>query len=113
MIQIFQIKLKGIYVWVDMEYRELAKLIPEPYKEQFAEQLIDVLLSSKKREVPPHIAKSILHYMQREQLHSQAGLTHLIEAVALTEPEKLALVLDKFKLHKLARQFSPLWDKQF
>jgi hypothetical protein len=51
--------------------------------------------------------------MQREQLHSQAGLTHLIEAVAITEPEKLALALDKFELHKLARQFSPLWDKQF
>jgi hypothetical protein len=96
-----------------MEYRELAKLIPDPYRVQFAEQLTDVLLKSEKREVPPHIAKSILHYMQREQLHSQAGLTHLIEAVALTEPEKLAIVLDGFKLHNIAKAFSPLWDKQF
>ena len=96
-----------------MEYRELARLIPDSYKVEFAEQLTDVLLKSEKREVPPHIAKSILHYMQRDQLHSQAGLTHLIEAVSITEPEKLAIILDGFNLHKLAKAFSPIWDKQF
>jgi hypothetical protein len=51
--------------------------------------------------------------MQRDQLHSQAGLTHLIEAIAETEPEKLAVVLDGFNLHSIAKSFSPLWDKQF
>jgi hypothetical protein len=96
-----------------MEYRELAKLIPDSYKVQFAEELTDILLKSEKREVPPHIAKSILHYMQRDQLHSQAGLTHLIEAVAMTEPESLAIILDDFELQNLAKAFSPIWDKQF
>ena len=51
--------------------------------------------------------------MQREQLHIQPALTLLIEAVAITEPEKLALALEEFKLYKIAREFSPLWDKQF
>ena len=94
-----------------MEYRSLAKLIPKPIREQFAEQLLDVLLSTEKKKIPPRISKSILHYMQREQLHIQPALTLLIEAVAITEPEKLAL--DEFKLYKISREFSPLWDKQF
>ena len=96
-----------------MEYRSLAKLIPKPIREQFAEQLLDVLLSTEKKKIPPRISKSILHYMQREQLHIQPALTLLIEAVAITEPEKLALALDEFKLYKISREFSPLWDKQF
>jgi hypothetical protein len=96
-----------------MEYRELAKLIPRTVRESFAERLTDVLLESGKGAVPPHLAKIILHYWQRDQLGSQAGLTHLIEATAGVEPEKLAQVLDEFKLHELARAFSPIWDKQF
>ena len=96
-----------------MEYRTLAKLIPEPIREQFAEQLLDILLGTEKKTIPPRISKSILHYMQREQLHIQPALTLLLEAVAITEPEKLALALDKFKLYKITREFSPLWDKQF
>jgi hypothetical protein len=96
-----------------MEYRMLAKLIPEPIREQFAEQLLDILLSTEKKKLPPRISKSILHYMQREQLHIQPSLTLLLEAVAVTEPEKLALALDEFKLYKISREFSPLWDKQF
>ena len=96
-----------------MEFRKLAKIIPEPIREQFAEQLLDILLSTEKKAIPPRISKSILHYMQREQLHIQPGLTLLIEAVAITEPEKLALALDEFKLYNLTREFSPLWDKQF
>ena len=96
-----------------MEYRELAKLIPRPVREPFAERLTDILLESGGRDVPPHLAKFIRHYWQRNQLGSQAGLTHLIEATAETEPEKLAQVLDEFKLHAIAEAFSPIWDKQF
>jgi len=96
-----------------MEYRELAKLIPKQDREPFAERLTDILLESGKGTVPPHLAKIILHYWQRDQLGSQAGLTHLIEAMAGAEPERLAQMLDEFKLQNLAEAFSPIWDKQF
>ena len=96
-----------------MEYRELAKLIPKQNRESFAERLTDILLESGRGAVPPHLAKIILIYWQRDQLGSQVGLTYLIEAVAGAEPERLAQVLDEFKLYNLAEAFSPIWDKQF
>ena len=96
-----------------MEYRELAKLIPKMEREPFAERLTDILLESGSGAVPPHLAKIILHYWQRDQLGSQAGLTHLIEAMASAEPERLAQVLDEFKLHVLAGGFSPSLGKKF
>ena len=96
-----------------MEYRDLAKLIPKNEREAFAERLTDILLESGQGAVPPHLAKIILHYWQRDQLGSQVGLTHLLEAMAGAEPEKLAQVLDEFKLQDLAKAFSPIWDKRF
>ncbi|MCW4049516.1 MAG: hypothetical protein NWE89_07235 [Candidatus Bathyarchaeota archaeon] len=96
-----------------MEHRELVKLIPNDIRPQFSERLTDILLESSSGSIPPRIAKIILHYWQRDQLDSQAGLTHLIEAVAEAAPDKLAQVLEEFKLQKIAYAFSPIWDKQF
>jgi hypothetical protein len=101
------------YIRTKMEYRELAKLIPKSKRSAFADRLTDILLESGKGAVPPYLAKIILHYWQRDQLGSQVGLTHLIEAMAIAEPEKLALVLDEFSLKDLAKEFSPIWDKTF
>ena len=101
------------FIRTSMAYKELAKLVPKAKRNAFAERLTDILLESGKGAVRPQLAKIILHYWQRDQLGSQVGLTHLIEAMAGAEPEKLALVLDEFNLSNLAKEFSPIWDKTF
>ena len=96
-----------------MDFRELVKMIPKEKRSLFSECLIDKLLKADEGEVPPHLAKIILHYWQRDQLDSQAGLTYLLEAVAETNPEQIPGVLDEFGLHELSVAYSPIWDKLF
>ncbi len=96
-----------------MDYRELVKMIPKEKRSQFSERLIDTLLEAGEGEVPPHLAKIILHYWQRDQLDSHAGLTYLLEATAEINPKSRAVILEESGLQSLSTAYSPLWDKQF
>jgi hypothetical protein len=115
LIVIIKCKLRGVFhiLMNKMDFRELIRVIPKEKRGPFSEKLIDTLLEAQEGEVPPHLAKVILHYWQRDQLDSQAGLIALLEAVAETTPGKIPNVLDEFGLQELSVTYSPLWDKLF
>ena len=96
-----------------MDFRDLVRIIPKEKRGQFSEKLIDTLLEAGEGEVPPHLAKIILHYWQRDQLGSHAGLTYLLEATAEVNPKQIAVILEESGLQNLSTAYSPLWDKLF
>ena len=91
-----------------MDYRDLVKLVPRTIREPFSERLIDILLESDETEIPPSRAKTILHYFQRDQLDSEAGLTNLMKAAAEADPVNTAAVIDDFGLEELKMALSPI-----
>ncbi len=91
-----------------MDYRDLVKLVPRTIRGPFSEKLIDILLKSDEAEIPPSLAKTILHYWQRDQLDSEAGLTNLMKAAAEADPVNTAAVIDDFGLKKLKMALSPI-----
>ena len=85
-----------------MEYKELVNQIPRPMRGPLSETLIDILLEGDESlTVPPSLAKTILHYMQRDQLDSEAGLTNLLKATFEANPETTLSVIDSFDLKEL------------
>jgi len=84
-----------------MEYRTIVRDIPKTMREMVAERFIDVLLDSDSADaVSPTLAKTILHYWQRDQLASEAGLINLTKAVMAAEPKRAAAILDDLGLEK-------------
>ncbi len=84
-----------------MSYRELVKKIPRPMYEMLSERLLDALLEANKGEnVPSSLARTVLYYAQRERLSSVAGLTNLLNALFLADPEKAVTLLAEFGLDK-------------
>ena len=82
-----------------MSYLELVKTIPKTIRKPLSERLIDILLEAKEGgKVPPHLAKIILFYWQRDVLDSEAGLTNLLEAASEAFPDAVILALDDFGL---------------
>lgn len=91
-----------------MDYREMVKAIPLTIRRPISEKLIDVLLEAKEgKKVSSSIAKTILFYWQRDQLHSEPGLMNLLKAVELADPEEATIVLDEFNLNEIKLAISP------
>ena len=85
-----------------MDYSRLVKLIPRTFRQTLSENLIDMLLnSSEDTTIPPSMAKIILHYMQRDQLDSQAGLSSLLKASYEAAPKKTMEIIESFNLKEL------------
>lgn len=84
---------------VEMRYRELVEKIPRPMYVKLSEKLLDALLEAKDGgNVPSSLAKTVLYYAQREQLSSVAGLTNLLNALSLADPDKTVEILEEFGL---------------
>jgi hypothetical protein len=82
-----------------MGYRELVKEIPTSKHKELFERLLDALLEAKEGgRVPSSLAKTILYYAQREQLEIEAGLTSLLEALTIADPEGVAAIKEEFGL---------------
>ena len=92
-----------------MNYKEFVKQVPKTMRGPLSENLIDILLEGKENiVVPPSLAKTILHYWQRDQLDSEAGLTNLIKATFEAAPETTLKVIDNFDVKELRIALQPV-----
>jgi len=88
-----------------MDYRRLVEAIPVVKREPLSNKLIDLILSSKNDEkMPSQLANTILLHWQNDILITEAGLTALLEAAALLEPDKTLEVFAQLELGGLAEQ---------
>jgi hypothetical protein len=80
----------------------LVKKIPRTLRQPLSENLIDMLLESdEETSIPPSLAKIILHYMQRDQLDSQAGLSSLLKASYEASPDNTLKIIESYNLEDL------------
>jgi len=88
-----------------MDYRKLVETIPMVKREPLLNKLIDLVLMSKNDEkMPSQLANTILHHWQNDILISESGLTALLEAAALLEPDKTTEVFTQLELGGFAEQ---------
>jgi len=88
-----------------MDYRKLVETIPVAKREQLSNKLVDLILSSKNDEkMPSQLANTMLHHWQNDILLSESGLTALLEAAALLEPEKAIETFTALELTGIAEQ---------
>jgi hypothetical protein len=86
-----------------MEYREMVKKIPRTMRGALSEKLMDCLLETKEGStVPASLAKTILYYWQRDRLDTQAGLTNLLHATVIADPEKAAKIMYDMGLEEIS-----------
>jgi len=88
-----------------MDYHRLVGLISPSKYEELSDKLVDFLLTSKNDEkMPSQLANSILHFWQQDVLESESGLTALLEAAVLLEPEKTINALNELQMANVAEE---------
>jgi len=88
-----------------MDYRKLVELIPIANREMLSNKLVDFILTSKNDEkMPSQLANTILHYWQQDVLKSESGLTALLEAALLLEPDKTVSAFGELQMTNIAEQ---------
>lgn len=88
-----------------MEYARLVGLIPIEKREMLSNKLVDFILTSKNDErMPSKLANTLLHFWQQNILKTENGLTALLEAALLLEPEKAINVFNELQMTNIAEQ---------
>lgn len=86
-----------------MDYHKLAELIPIEKRENTADKLVDIILSSKNdNKMPSDLANTILYQWQQNLLTSEPGFSALLKAAVLLEQEKTLTVLGELQLDEIA-----------
>jgi len=81
-------------------------------REPLSNKLIDLILSSKNDEkMPSQLANTILLHWQNDILITEAGLTALLEAAILLEPDKTIEVFTQLELAVFAEQLKEVVAK--
>ena len=92
-----------------MEYQELVRLVPKTLRGPFSENLVEMLLNGDDNVfIHPTLAKSILHYWQRDHLESVGGLTNLFKAAFEADSENTLRVIDEYGLRELRVALQPV-----
>ncbi len=88
-----------------MDYRKLVELVPVTKRETLSDKLVDFILTSKNDEkMPNQLANTILRCWQQDVLESESGLTALLEAALLLEPEKTLGAFTELEMANIAGQ---------
>lgn len=88
-----------------MNYHKLIQSIPTAKWKMLSDKLVNFILTSKNDEkMPTRLANSILHHSQHDTLLTEAGLTVLLEAAFLLEPDKTVNALTELQLTNVAEQ---------
>ena len=88
-----------------MDYRKLVETVPIVKREPLLKKLIDLLLSSKNDEkMPGSLANAILHHWQNDVLLNESGLTALLEAAVLLEPQKVVETFTQLEMADFAEE---------
>ncbi|MEM2937243.1 MAG: hypothetical protein QXJ63_01695 [Candidatus Bathyarchaeia archaeon] len=81
---------------------DIVRNIPHSMRNAVSEKLIDIILKSPNAsKMPSSLAKAILLHWQRDELATEVGLQHLIEASAIMEPEKVASSMEELGLSEI------------
>ena len=72
-----------------MAYHKLVRNIPTDKREDLSDNLVDLILKSKKGyKIPSGLARNLLDRWRKGPLTSDDSLAVLLEVAVLTEPEK-------------------------
>lgn len=86
-----------------MDYLQLAESISAEKREDTADKLVDIILSSKNdNRMPSSLVNKILYLWQQNLLTSEDGLSVLLEAAVLLEQEKTLSALTELQLEEVA-----------
>lgn len=95
-----------------MEYRKLAQLIPATSWEALSDKLVNLILKSKNEDkMPSKLANDILHHWQHDTIISESGITALLEAAFLLEPDKAIEALNELQLTSLSERLKEIATK--
>lgn len=84
-----------------MTMKTIVPDIPPSMWNEVAEKLIDIILKTKNaKKMPSHLAKTILHFWQKDQVGTEVGLQRLLEATILLEPERTVDLMKEIGLSK-------------
>jgi hypothetical protein len=79
-----------------VSYKKIVKMIPVEKREELSDKLLNYLLKSKKeKNMPSSLAKCFLSQWQTGSFDDETGLTVLLEATVLLEPEKTTEFLEQ------------------
>jgi len=88
-----------------VDYGKIVESIPTEKWNELTSKLIDCILTSKNDEkMPNQLANNILHNWQQGILQSKSGLTALLEAALLLEPEKTTNAFNELQMTSIAEQ---------
>ena len=91
----------------------MVNMIPGPKRHSLSEELVDVILTSKSDDkMPSALAHTLLHYWQRNLLESEPGLTALLEASVLLEPEKTVAAFNELQLTDVTEEIRARMNSQ-
>ena len=86
-----------------MDYPKLVATIPSAKYPELVDSLIDAILTTKNDDkMLPNLASTILHEWQLDTLETEEGLTALLEASFLLEPEKTLAAVEALQLVDVA-----------
>jgi len=88
-----------------MDYGKLVESVAIQKWSVLFDKLIDLILTSKNDDkMPSQLANTLLSHWQKDVLNTQTGLTVLLEAAVLLEPEKTVAALTELQLTNVAEQ---------
>jgi hypothetical protein len=86
-----------------MDMEDIVRNIPSSLRSAVSEKLIDIILKSQNAsKMPSYLAKAILLRWQRDELVTEVGLQHLLEASAILELEKAVSSMEELGLSEIA-----------
>jgi hypothetical protein len=96
-----------------MDFSELVNMIPVSKRQPLSNKLTDFILTSKSDDkMPSVLAHTLLHYWQRNLLESELGLTALLEASVLLEPEKTLAAFNELQLTNVTEEIRAKMNTQ-
>jgi len=88
-----------------VDYSKLVDLISIEKWGPLSDQLVSLILTSKNDEkMPSKLANTMLHHAQNGEIKSKSGLTALLEAALLLEPEKTMGTFGELQMPNVAEQ---------
>lgn len=88
-----------------MDFSRLIDMTPVSKRQPLSNKLTDFILTSKSDDkMPSVLAHTLLHYWQLNLLESEMGLTALLEASVLLEPEKTLAAFNELQLTNVTEE---------
>ena len=88
-----------------MDYPKLVELVPQEKLGPLSDQLLNFILTTKNEgKMPTKLANCMLSTMQHGSIKNKTGVSVLLEAALLLEPEKTMTALGEMQMTQLAEE---------